>query len=233
MQQGSEIAAYLVIQHTLQLICGLQITSARNIGLLSRYTDFSMAARKVDDVLLLSAEQLKAITSPVRAEILSAMFALGDTSVNDLAHHMGRDANGLYYHIRLLMKAGLIVDLNKSVGPMREEMVIGLVAKRYQARTAAHSPEYLEFAQKSADTLMRQSMRENRRWMQAVKKDPILFKLADLQRRNFDLTPEKVAELKRRLTAVLEWAESESSPGQGRRLSVLYTVTPLLDKSEE
>ena len=55
------------------------------------------------------------LASPVRQEIVDTMAALqGDASAAELAAELGRHADGLYYHLKLLVKAGLIVALDKA-----------------------------------------------------------------------------------------------------------------------
>ena len=53
--------------------------------------------------------QLKALVSPVRQDIVDTLQTLGTASTTDLAEQLGRPADGLYYHVRALLKAGLVV----------------------------------------------------------------------------------------------------------------------------
>lgn len=56
-----------------------------------------------------TATQIAALASPARIEIVMTLEALGATaSVAELAAELGRPADGLYYHLRALAKAGLI-----------------------------------------------------------------------------------------------------------------------------
>jgi predicted transcriptional regulator len=52
------------------------------------------------------ARQIRALASPIRQDILDALTAIGPCSVSELAAAIGRPADGLYYHIRHLLKAG-------------------------------------------------------------------------------------------------------------------------------
>jgi DNA-binding transcriptional ArsR family regulator len=59
-------------------------------------------------------KSIEVLASPVRQEIVDTMAALrGEASVAELAAELGRHADGLYYHLKLLLKAGLIVALEK------------------------------------------------------------------------------------------------------------------------
>jgi DNA-binding transcriptional ArsR family regulator len=52
--------------------------------------------------------QIRALRSPLRQEILDKAQALGPCSIADLARALGRPADGLYYHLRALLAAGLL-----------------------------------------------------------------------------------------------------------------------------
>jgi DNA-binding transcriptional ArsR family regulator len=54
-------------------------------------------------------EAIGALAAPARQEIIDTVEALGgEASVAELAQQLGRPADGLYYHLRLLCKAGLL-----------------------------------------------------------------------------------------------------------------------------
>jgi DNA-binding transcriptional ArsR family regulator len=53
--------------------------------------------------------QIRVLSSPVRQEIVDTLASLGGrASVSELALQLGRPADGLYYHVRVLDQAGLI-----------------------------------------------------------------------------------------------------------------------------
>jgi len=55
--------------------------------------------------------QIELLASPIRQEIVDTLGALGGpVSAAELALQLGRHADGLYYHLGLLGKAGLIVE---------------------------------------------------------------------------------------------------------------------------
>ena len=56
-----------------------------------------------------STRQLLAISSPGREEIVDAFGLLGPCSVATIAQFLGRTRHALYYHVRALEKAGLLV----------------------------------------------------------------------------------------------------------------------------
>lgn len=62
--------------------------------------------RAIDDPALIAI-----LAAPIRQEIVDTLASLGSAAgAADLALHLGRHADGLYYHLKILCKAGLIVE---------------------------------------------------------------------------------------------------------------------------
>ncbi len=53
---------------------------------------------------------VRAIASPVRQEVVDALLAAGPRTIAELGTLLGRPADGLYFHVRALMKVGLVVE---------------------------------------------------------------------------------------------------------------------------
>jgi DNA-binding transcriptional ArsR family regulator len=58
--------------------------------------------------IITDARQIRALASPTRQDILDAVTAIGPCSVAELASVVDRRPDGLYYHIRRLVKVGLL-----------------------------------------------------------------------------------------------------------------------------
>lgn len=59
------------------------------------------------------ADQVRVLASPARQEIVDTLEALGgEAPVAVLAAHLGRPSDGLYYHLRLLVLAGILEELD-------------------------------------------------------------------------------------------------------------------------
>lgn len=56
------------------------------------------------------APQMRALTSPARQEVVDALVAAGPCSIAQLAAHLGRAPDSLYFHVRRLVKVGLVVE---------------------------------------------------------------------------------------------------------------------------
>jgi predicted transcriptional regulator len=53
-------------------------------------------------------EQVAALTSPVRQEVLDVVIARQGCTVREIAETLGRPADGLYYHLKALVQVGLL-----------------------------------------------------------------------------------------------------------------------------
>lgn len=73
--------------------------------------------------------QLAALTSPVRIEILEQFGLGGPCSVADVAEHLERAPDSLYYHVRMLVRVGLLEALEEPrLGNGRPETLYRLPA---------------------------------------------------------------------------------------------------------
>ncbi|HKE15132.1 MAG TPA: helix-turn-helix domain-containing protein [Kofleriaceae bacterium] len=87
-----------------------------------------MAPRAKPPAWIDSLRQLRALVSPVRQELIDLLQTLGKASIAELAHRLGRPADGLYYHVRALVGAGLVVPVGQRSAGRREEVVYSTAA---------------------------------------------------------------------------------------------------------
>ena len=68
-----------------------------------------MAHRRARSGVIEQGAALDALISPVRQEIVDTIESIGgDVAVADIAAQLGRPADGLYYHVRRLVDAGVL-----------------------------------------------------------------------------------------------------------------------------
>jgi DNA-binding transcriptional ArsR family regulator len=81
-------------------------------------------------------ELITVLSSPIRQEIVDTLAALGGSaSTAELALQMGRHADGLYYHMKILVTAKLIVELGED---REDERRYQLAGKPHQALRLAY-----------------------------------------------------------------------------------------------
>jgi DNA-binding transcriptional ArsR family regulator len=95
--------------------------------------------RAIDD-----PELIAVLASPLRQEIVDTLAALGgEASIADLALQLGRHADGLYYHLKILCKARLVV----AAGTERDE------ERRYRLAGDASQPLRLAYRTGSGENV--------------------------------------------------------------------------------
>jgi len=70
-----------------------------------------------------SDAEWRAVNSPVRVEMLVFMLMAGPCAIRELSSWLQRPADGLYHHLRQLLKAGLVTDVgSRKVGTQTETL---------------------------------------------------------------------------------------------------------------
>jgi DNA-binding MarR family transcriptional regulator len=85
--------------------------------------------------------RLAALASPLRIELVGALQTHGPSSIRELALHLDRAADGLYHHVRTLMKAGMVVEQSHRKSGRRVEAVYALTARRVAGKLDPSSSE--------------------------------------------------------------------------------------------
>lgn len=89
--------------------------------------------RAVSNVIVVETpEAWDAVTSIVRIEMLTLFEGKGPSTVSELAESMGRPADGLYHHIHVLERGGLVEQIGTAPAPSgrRSEAVYGLTGHK-------------------------------------------------------------------------------------------------------
>jgi DNA-binding transcriptional ArsR family regulator len=62
-----------------------------------------------DNYIIRSKRQMRALAASTRQEIVDVLPRMGTVSVAELASALGRPADSLYYHLRILKRVGLVL----------------------------------------------------------------------------------------------------------------------------
>lgn len=106
-----------------------------------------------------TAAQLKAISSPVSFAIIQTLKQKGPLTVAKLGPKMGRKPNSLHYHIRKLLKIGMIRKVGTQRSGARTEVVYDVVANRFEGSDLNEKPELRKLANESVASLLRLAAR--------------------------------------------------------------------------
>lgn len=116
-------------------------------------------------------DQLRALASTVRQDIVDTVQALGRASVPELARHLSREPDALYYHVRALLKVGLLVRLPADrVRGGRSEALYATARPDRRLQLAYGSRG--SAARKAVEALVANMLRSAQRDFMAASKDP-------------------------------------------------------------
>ena len=73
-----------------------------------------------------SLQQIKAVCSPIRQEIMDTVIVKGKCSITEIADDLGRPADGLYYHMKALIKEQLLIAVGENKNNPRQETLYSL-----------------------------------------------------------------------------------------------------------
>ena len=73
--------------------------------------------------VLETLSQLQAISSPIKQEIIDVIQSRGQCSISDIAEELGRPADGLYYHVKALLKGQLLVEVGSTTRVGQREKI--------------------------------------------------------------------------------------------------------------
>jgi hypothetical protein len=68
-------------------------------------------------------DQVRALAVPARQEIVDALLSSGPSTVAEIAAGLGRPADSLYFHTRILKRVGLVVEAETKRRGRRDEVV--------------------------------------------------------------------------------------------------------------
>src|ERR1041385_3745846 len=168
-------------------------------------------------------DQLAAIVSPVRQEMLDVMARVESVSLVELGALLGRPSDGLYYHVRVLRRARLVESCGtRTVGGRKEEL-FRAVASQFAVRHAMPPLRHSGAVSDVVSAMLRIGARDYQR---AQKGEGTKFEGPERDlwalRTTGWLRPADVRRVNRLIRALAQ------STGRGRPPGRLYALTVLL-----
>ncbi len=172
------------------------------------------------------ADTLEALASPLRIELLQA-FAHGDRlTVEDIAKHVGRPQRSIYYHIRKLVKAGVLVEVDRRLKGRRYESVYSVAAERLSIAADESSGVQREAMFRLVSSMLRKISREFRQALDSDEFDGHEATATARQQRSW-LTEKDLAQVND-LLGRIEKICTKRQPGKDVRLySILSLIVPI------
>ncbi|MEI8282789.1 MAG: helix-turn-helix domain-containing protein, partial [Armatimonadota bacterium] len=160
----------------------------------------------MNDRMNLSKEQLKAFESPIRATVINALRAHGELTVRDLSRIMGREADGLYYHVRHLIALGLVQIQQVRSAETRPEAVYELTAKEFYMDDHTGHPENAWSVFRSAKNVQKLALNHYQSALESGEDEAIEsirfgFSSGRMSKENLEILKRDLIEIGRRVLA--------------------------------
>ncbi len=175
--------------------------------------------------------RVAALASPLRIELVGALQTHGPSSIRELALHLDRPADGLYHHVRTLMKAGIVVEKSQRKSGRRVEAVYALTARRVAGRLDPSSPEGKTPVIRAGVAALRLATREFRA---AIESDAVVVTdgLANtrVSRQRTWLTDRGLTRLYSLFGQIERLLQKENDQKQGRLHSLTVVLAPCVKR---
>ncbi|MGB8521865.1 MAG: helix-turn-helix domain-containing protein [Candidatus Acidiferrales bacterium] len=177
-------------------------------------------------------KELRALASFARHEIIDVLAQMGTVSVPELAQALGRPADTLYYHLRILHKAGLVETVASRIRDGRTEALYHArnLNIDYEASRRTNEKELTGMA----SSMLRLGIRD---FKDAVRDKKIVVGGAQRElwsaRKTGRLTEKDLARVNRLIQKLLASASPGSEKGQLYGVTVLLTPVNRLHRGPE
>ena len=170
---------------------------------------------------------MAALKASARQEILDVLAPMGAVSVAELASALGRPADSLYYHIRILQKAGLVQTAGSRDNGVRVEALYCAVGTDLRLAYKSGAKGNAKNVTAIVDSMLRLTSRD---FQKAFEDEETVVEGEQRElwatRTTGWLTEEQVAEVNRHISALVQ-TTTISSPGKGRLFALTTILTPL------
>lgn len=177
------------------------------------------------------AADIALLASPSRIEIVDTLEAMGaSVSAADLAARLGRPADGLYYHLRQLVRGGLVEEEIASEG--RRYSVRTHPGDRMRLRYRPGATANAQAVAKVAASVLRVAERDFRRALsdpETVAEGP--QRELWVARGKGWVRPDELAEINRLLTRLMELLQQPRAGEKAELVSLSWVLAPLEAKS--
>jgi len=172
--------------------------------------------------------QLRALSSPARGEIMSALAIRGASSASELAEMMDRKVKGLYYHLQALEAVGLVKVREVRKAHRRDEAIYEILIPDYLERQSLSRADHRDTMAETVSALLRYVDREVQRAYVKAERDPELLELMDVFRGTAALDEDTASEVRTLLRAAAEKVRAAQPATKGQRFGLTVVFSPII-----
>ena len=173
-------------------------------------------------------EQIKAIGAPERLRIIEFLLDHGPATAAEMGAAMNRPPQALYYHIKLLEKAGILLIDREEPSKRRPQKRYRLVSPRLRLDVDQDSND-LKAAMSSAMATLLRAAERNYRDALANRKPVLVGKRRDftIRRLRVRLDAAKLRKLNELIDQIESLMESTSENDSNREFVITMAVSPI------
>ncbi|NMO13635.1 helix-turn-helix transcriptional regulator [Pyxidicoccus fallax] len=180
------------------------------------------------------AAQIRLLSSPVRQELVDTLAALGgEASVADLAEQLGRPADGLYYHLRVLHRGGLVREVESAGGGEQRYRLAGSGEAPLRLAYRTGRSGNLAALGRFARSLLGIATRD---FEAALRLDDVVVQGPRRElwtaRNKGWLSPGDVEEVNRLIERLCELTSQPRAPGRERLMSLAFVLAPIRPRAK-
>jgi DNA-binding transcriptional ArsR family regulator len=181
---------------------------------------------KTKTPLIRSEKQLAALAAAARQEIFDVLEQMGTVSVAELAAALGRPADALYFHLRVLTRVGLVRNVGYRVRSGGQEALYCTVAPDLRLQYEPHNAANRKGVSAIVSSMLRLTMRD---FEGSFQPGNVLVSGAHRElwalRKVGRLTRVQLAKLNQRINGLVQ--DVAAPGGQGRLYALTVILTPL------
>jgi DNA-binding transcriptional ArsR family regulator len=177
-------------------------------------------------LLISTPEQLRALRTPLRQEIVRTLVGEGSCTVRELAEALGREPAALYYHVHALVDAGIATEGGTRGAGGRAERVYSPVAPRIVIDRRKNSRAFLS----ALADLQRATLRATERELESAIKSRGTRNADDstsLLRLTARLRPRDAERAAKMLSEVATFLAESDDPDAGKPYSMTAALARL------
>ncbi len=175
---------------------------------------------------IIDPEQLRALVSTVRADIMDQVAAFGPLSVREIGQLTGAAPSSLYHHIQRLTEVGLLIEAGARPAARKPEQLYDTPAPRMRMLEALQAARNQPILDALVGSMCKQASRDFARGVAAphrvTRGDTRNVRFARLVCRP---DAETLHQINAHLDAVTELI-ARSADGEGERIAYAWVVTP-------
>jgi len=178
-------------------------------------------------------EQLAAIRSPVRQEIIDALAPARIRTVAEIASMLGRSTHSLYHHVRVLERVGLILNMGIERRNRRDEVLYATPGRRLRIHRDPGSPRFRRNMRGLVGSMLRLTERDFVRGFPRRAPAKVAPSIRSAARIKGRLTAAQLREVRRLIGRLYDLLNNHPEQTVGTMHALTLVITPVAEHASK